>query len=93
MTSHINLEAMSYKVIVSGVATGEWVGPDPPLLFRPLLRFVQIRRKVFDTWGGVAYVHVYCNFLLLTSKEKLFKHPLFFGLVIVKARGAKGLNK
>ena len=26
-----------------GVATGEWVGPDPPLMFRPILRLAQIR--------------------------------------------------
>ena len=35
-------------------------------------------RSVLYIGGGP--MHVYCNFLLLTSKEKLFGPPTFFGL-------------
>ena len=61
----------------SGVATGGWVGPDPPLLFRPLLRFAQIRWEVFYVYRGGGPMHVYCNILLLTSNNKKFGPPLF----------------
>ena len=36
-------------------------------------------------------MHVYCNFLLLTSKEKLFGPPTFFGLATPLC--VKGKNK
>ena len=51
---------------------GEWVGPDPSLLFRPLLK------SVLYMGGGGGPMYVYCNFLLLTIKEKLFRLTLFW---------------
>ena len=59
------------------------MGPDPSPLFRCLLRLVQIPWKFFYilyTRGCTRYVYciiVYWNFLLLTSKEKLFGPPHF----------------
>ena len=54
------------------------MGPDPPLLFRPLLRFICANplRSVSYIGGVVLYMHVYCHFLLLAGKEKLFKTPI-----------------
>ena len=44
-------------------------GSGSPLLFRPLLRFAQIRWEVFYIYiYGGGPMHVYCNFSLLTSK-------------------------
>ena len=37
-------------------------------------------KSVLYKEGGGCPVHVYCNFLLLTSKEKWFGPPTFFGL-------------
>ena len=62
----------------SGVATGEWMGSTPlpdahTVLFRPLLRFAQIRWNVFymggGRGGGGSPMHVYGNVLLLTSSD------------------------
>ena len=38
--------------------------------------------------GGGCPMHVFCNFLLLTSKEKLFGPPTFFGLATPLLRSA-----
>ena len=66
--------------VSSGVATVGvgWVGPDPPIMFRHLLRLEQIRWKLFCNRGYAVYV--YCNFLLLTSKKKIVQNPHMFGL-------------
>ena len=52
-------------------------GSRPPLMFRPLLRLVQIRWKVSLFMAVLS--HVCCNFLLLISKEN-FSTPTVFGL-------------
>ena len=70
-----NVSCMSIFKVYSGVATGEWVDPDPPLLFRPLLRLAQIRWKVFLYRGDP--MHVYCNFYCSPAK-KYGSDPHFF---------------
>ena len=40
----------------------------PPLLFRPLLGFAQIRWKVFFTYGGYP-MYAYCNFYCSPAKK------------------------
>ena len=52
-------------------------GPDPPLMFRPLLRLAQIRWKVFLYMGDPMYV--YCNFYCSPAKKKFSDPPLILG--------------
>ena len=58
---------------------GEWRGPDPPLLFRPLLGLAQIRWKVFFTYRGGYPMYVYCNFYCSPAKKHGSDPPLFWG--------------
>ena len=61
---------------------GEWVGPDPPpppptsVQTPPEICANPLRRV--SCIGGP--MHVFCNFLLLTSNNKKFGPPTFFGL-------------
>ena len=64
---------------LSGVATGGMGGPDPPTSVQTSPEIcANPLRSILYIGGGP--MHVYCNFLLLTSKEKLFGPPTFFGL-------------
>ena len=58
---------------------GEWRGPDPPILFRPLLGLAQIRWKAFFTYRGGYPMYVYCNFYCSPAKKHGSDPPHFFG--------------
>ena len=65
----------SYPVLQSsGVTTEDWVGPDPPILFRPLLRLAQIRWKVFLYNRGIAWMYI----VIFTphQQSKIVRTPL-----------------
>ena len=64
----------------SGVATGEMGGSGPHFCADPSWDLRKSVEKCFIYGGGGIPIHVYCDFLLLTSKEKLFGSPTFFGL-------------
>ena len=38
-------------------------------------------------------MHVYCNFVLLTSNEKLFEPPTFFGLATPLVEGCTVMGR
>ena len=67
----------SGEATVSGVTTGEWVGPDPPTSVQTPPEICTNPLKSVLYIGGP--MHVHCNFLLLTSKEKLLRPPLWAG--------------
>ena len=66
----------------------EWVGPDPPLMFRPLLRLVQNHRKDFRYRVSVPCLYIvtfYC------SPAKInWLDPHFFGLVMPLVGSVQG---
>ena len=69
----------------SGVATGGMGGSGPPLLFRPLLRFAQIRWEEFYIWGVpcMYIVTFYCS----PAKKNCSDPPLFLGWLRHRATG------
>ena len=68
-----------YPIYIYPVASprGEWEGPDPPTSVQtpPEIRANPLRSVLYIGGGGP--MHVYCNFLLLTSK-KIVRTPPFF---------------
>ena len=79
---------------ISGVTTGGMGGSGPPTSVQaPPEICTNPLRSVLYIGGGGGAMHVYCKFLLVTSKEKLFGPLTFFGLAtplieITKPRGA-----
>ena len=58
----------------------EWVGPDPPTSVQTPPEICTNPLRSVLCIGGGGPMHVYCNFLLLTSNKILFGSPTFFGL-------------
>ena len=64
----------------SGVATGgEWESGPPTSVQTPPEICANPLRSVLYIGGGGGPMHVYCNFLLLTSKKNCSDPPLFLG--------------
>ena len=66
----------------SGVATGGMGGSGPPTSVQTPPEICANPLKSVLYIGGGGPMHVYCNFLLLTSKEKLFGPPTFLGWIL-----------
>ena len=82
MSKHLHKVCWSQSFLhtgmsISGVATGEWVGPNPPLLFRPLLGLAQIRWKVFLHIGGIPCMYI-VNFTT-HQQRNMVRTPHFLG--------------
>ena len=84
----------SARMLVSGVAKGERAGPDPPLLFIPLLGLSQIRWIVFFHIYGGGILCMYIVTFTAHQQRNMVRTPTFLGLAtpLMPANGRNGLK-